>query len=88
MRNYWWSNVLYACVAAVLGRDAEALDALERINDGLQLPQMAFLQDSHCFQRFKDGPRYQAVLASLERRKKQLRDRLPQTLRDFGVGLR
>jgi len=85
MRNAWWPNVLLGCALAAFDRDAEVLDALERIDGSLALPQLPVLLDSHCFQRFKDEPRYRAVIANIERRQKQLRERLPDTLRSHGV---
>ncbi len=85
MRTSWWANVYLACALADVGRDAEAIAALERIQLGVGLVWMPVLEDSHCFARFRGQPRYDAVTAHERQRLEQLRDRLPQTLRAHGV---
>jgi len=55
------------------------------MDGSLGLPWMPLLLDSHCFQRFKNEPRYRAVVANVEQRQERLRERLPTTLREQGV---
>jgi hypothetical protein len=85
MRNAWQPNVLLGCTLSVLGRDVEALEALERMGNGLGLPQMPLLLDLPCFQRFQEEPRYRAVVANIARRQAELQERLSGTLRAHGV---
>ena len=83
----WWINVYRACALAVLGRDAEALDRLERVAGSFRLPWESILRDSRCFKRYADQPRYQAVLRHADSRRAELRERLPATLAEFRVVL-
>jgi TolB-like protein/tetratricopeptide (TPR) repeat protein len=85
MRNAWLPTILRGCAYALFDRDAEALDALERLDGSLGLPQLPLLKDYQCFRHLQDDPRYIAVVAKVERRQAELRDRLPETLRAHGL---
>jgi serine/threonine protein kinase/tetratricopeptide (TPR) repeat protein len=81
----WWVNSMTACHQSQLGRSADALDALDRVGNAQGLAWSPFLLDSPCFKRLAQEPRYKALIEHLEDRKKQLRERLPATLREQGV---
>jgi TolB-like protein/tetratricopeptide (TPR) repeat protein/DNA-binding winged helix-turn-helix (wHTH) protein len=81
----WWPNLYEACARSVLGEDALALQSLERVVESPGLLWYPVLVDSPCFQKFKDEPRYQAVVRSVELRQEILRDRLSDTLQRFRV---
>jgi TolB-like protein/tetratricopeptide (TPR) repeat protein len=85
MRNAWLPTILRGCAYALFDRDAEALDALERLDGSLGLPQLPLLEDYQCFQHLQDEPRYRAVVANVKRRQAELRLRLPETLRAHGL---
>jgi hypothetical protein len=74
-----------ACHQSQLGRYADALDALDRVRDAQGLAWSPFLLDSPCFKGLAKERRYKALIEHLEDRKKQLRERLPATLREQGV---
>jgi len=95
----WWSNTNLACAEAQLGRDAEshgdpagaqarftaALAALERVREAQGLAWTPRIADSVCFQPIADEPGYRALLSHLEQRQRELRERLPATLTEYGV---
>jgi tetratricopeptide (TPR) repeat protein len=81
----WWVNVLNACTRAQLGDYPEALALLERAVDAQGLIWSPLLQDSPCFKRVATEPRYKAAIDHLEERREQLRERLPATLKEYGV---
>ena len=81
----WWPIMYEACARSVLGEDELALETLERVVESPGLLWYPVLVDSPCFQRFKDEPRYQAVVQSVELRQTILRDRLTDTLQRFRV---
>ena len=83
----WWIHVYKACAQAILGRDEDALTGLERVTSSPRLPWEATLRDLQCFQRYKDEPRYEAVLEHVKSRRAALRRRLPETLQVHGVDL-
>jgi hypothetical protein len=58
---------------------------LERAVDAEGLVWSPLLQDSPCFKPLATEPRYKAAIDQLEERKKQLRERLPATLKEYGV---
>jgi len=55
------------------------------VKASIGLPWLHLLQDSWCFKRFADGSRYRAVIDNVKARQAQLRERLPATLREYGV---
>ncbi len=83
----WWVDTYTACALAVLGRDAEALQKLQRSTHSPRQAWESILRDSTCFQRFKDEAVYQATLLHFEARRRELRTRLPSTLAEYGVTL-
>ncbi len=83
----WFVETCMSCALAVLGRDTEALDMIERSTRSPRLTPRYFLEDSLCFGELADEPRYKAVIAEFDRRRAELRLRLPDTLARFGVTL-
>jgi len=81
----WWPNMYEACARSVLGEDELALEILARVVESPGLLWYPILVDSPCFHKFKDEPRYQAVVQSVELRQEILRDRLTATLQRFRV---
>ena len=81
----WFVEAMKSCALAILGRDAEALDMLERVKRSPRLMPAYFLEDSLCFQQLIDEQRYQAVVDHFEGRRAELRKRLPATLTAFSV---
>jgi TolB-like protein len=78
----WWNNAHVACALADLDRTEEALELIERIRSNMGLIWRPLLEDTLCFKRFRDEPRYQAVVQNVRDRQKALRERLPKTLRE------
>jgi tetratricopeptide (TPR) repeat protein len=85
MAKSWYVNSLFACSEAQLGNYSDALDLLERAVSAQGLVWSPLVQDSPCFKRLAEEPRYKAAIDHLEERKKQLRERLPATLKEYGV---
>jgi len=83
----WWRDTLEACASAVLGEREPVLERMIRIRQSPRLPIDSVLMDSVCFQSYADEPAYQETLRLLESRKKELREKLPATLSEFGVKL-
>jgi TolB-like protein/tetratricopeptide (TPR) repeat protein len=83
----WWYNFHESCGLAILGREDEAIDFLVKIEDSPQVPWESYLRDSVCMKLLEDTPEYQQVLDNVVSRKRTLRENLPQTLENFGVGL-
>ncbi|MDH3641319.1 MAG: winged helix-turn-helix domain-containing protein [Gammaproteobacteria bacterium] len=81
----WWPNTYQACVLALLGEHDRALVALERLPQNPGLPWYPLLTDSPCFEPLQDNVRYLAVVAAIDDRRRQLRDRLPETLARHGI---
>jgi hypothetical protein len=81
--NGWWPHLHEACLQSILGEDAKSLDVLERMVNTHGMPWYPLLKDAACFQKFADEPRYQSVVSSIEKRKQDLRQRLPETLARF-----
>jgi tetratricopeptide (TPR) repeat protein len=81
----WWGGANFACAKSQLGQYADALDALDNVVAAHGLIWSPLLQDSPCFKRLAAEPRYKAVVDRVENRKRQLRERLPATLREQGV---
>ena len=76
----WWPNFYEACSLSILGRDDEALAALERVNNSIGLLWYPQLVDAPCFRKYESEPRYRAVVAAYEDRLQMLREHLPDTL--------
>jgi hypothetical protein len=81
----WWANAYQACAFEVLGERERALVRIERIPDSPGLIWMPLILDTHCFRRLADEPRYQAVVAALERRMAELRAAVPAALARWGM---
>ena len=81
----WWVNAMLACHQSQLGQSADALDALDRVREAQGLAWSPFVLDSPCLKRLNQEPRYKALIEHLETRQRQLRERLPATLRERGV---
>lgn len=71
-----FTNVLLSCALAVLGRDAEAMEAFSQVDDGPTLPRLPWLKDYPCFKRFAADKRYTSVIAAVEKRQAELRARV------------
>jgi len=79
----WWANLYLSCSLAILGDDASALEALERLTHNTGMAWYPVVRDQPCFQKFADEPRYRAVVSYLDNQKLVLRERLPDTLARF-----
>lgn len=84
---YWWINIPYACLYAILERDDDVRAYLRLASQSLQMVWDPLLQDVPCLARFTDDPDYQATIRYFDERRKMLRERLPATLAEFGVQL-
>ncbi len=85
MGKSWYLNSLFACTEAQLGHYSDSLDRLERAVNAQGLVWSPLVQDMPCLKRLAAEPRYKAAIDHIEERKKQLRERLPATLREYGV---
>jgi hypothetical protein len=83
----WWWNLNVVCEQAILGQDDQARDRLKMLQNGTHLPWDPILKDSPCFDRFQGDPTYQATVRHYDERRAILRERLPDTLAEFGVKL-
>jgi TolB-like protein/Tfp pilus assembly protein PilF len=83
----WAPRLGRACMSGVLGDDEAALAMLETLPALGTLAWLPTLRDQVCFRRFRQEPRYQAVVAALEKRAAALRERLPATLARHGLAL-
>lgn len=83
----WWQPTYNACALSVQGHDDEALELLEKSIGSSRLARDPILRDSTCFQRYVNKPIYQKVLKHFDERRSELRARLPETLKEFGVTL-
>jgi TolB-like protein/DNA-binding winged helix-turn-helix (wHTH) protein/Tfp pilus assembly protein PilF len=81
--DFWWGHLYLACAHSILDEDDAALDELERVAESIGMPWYPILMDAPCLRKFADEPRYRAVVDVIEDRKRQLRQRLPATLRAF-----
>ncbi|MDX1480539.1 MAG: winged helix-turn-helix domain-containing protein [Woeseiaceae bacterium] len=79
----WWPNTYLACALSTLRRDDEALAVLQRIVDSPGLVWYPLLVDAVCFRRLEGEPRYDRVVAAIERRMQELREKVPDTLARF-----
>ncbi len=82
-QEFWWAHLYLACAYSILDEDEAALDELDAVAQSVGMPWYPFLVDSPCFRGYADEPRYQAVIAAIEERKRTLREELPETLRTF-----
>ena len=88
----WWGPIgwvaLYrSCTRAVLGRDEAALALLTRVKEGPRLAKRPVLRDSSCFRKYANEPVYLDVLRDQDARRALIREKLPGTLKTFGVEL-
>lgn len=83
----WTVEFMKACSLATLERDQEALAQLELTLRSPRLPIVPTIEDSLCLQRYKDNPRYLAVIEHFDKRRAELRERLPGTLAAAGLSL-
>ena len=83
----WWYDFHRSCGLAIMGREDEAIDALQRIELSPQLPWEPYVRDSVCMKVLEDRPEYQQVVEHVAERKAALRQKLPTTLAQFGVRL-
>ncbi len=83
----WWRVFHGSCLNSILGNDEIALQGLELISESIQMPFLYLVRDAHCVQKFKGQPRFAAVIADIESRQQETRQRLPKTLARFGVDL-
>ena len=83
----WWRAFHGACLNSILGHDDFALQGFETISESVQMPFLYLVRDAHCVQKFKDHPRFIAVIDDIEARQQEIRDRLPATLARFDVDL-
>ena len=81
--QHYWPYMYRACALSVLGQMDEALESIRAIPKTSELVWEPVLRDATCFRPFADHPDYLAVLEEFERRKAELRDRLPETLDRF-----
>jgi TolB-like protein/tetratricopeptide (TPR) repeat protein len=83
----WWWPLNTACADAILERDKEARNWMERLRNSTSLAWNPIVRDSPCFDRLADDPVYQATLQHYDELRAMLRERLPATLAEFGVEL-
>ncbi len=81
----WWPDVYQGCALAGIRRDEEALERLERLPDASGLVLYPLLLDSICFKHLQEDPRYVEVVKRVEARMAAYRERLPATLREYGL---
>lgn len=80
MEKSWFADLAISCSLSILGRDDEALAELERVLSSNGMPWYPVIRDQPCFKRFAGYARYDAVIDQLDKRKIELRERLPDTL--------
>ena len=83
----WWYTYLESCALAVLGREDEAIEVFSELEYSPQIPWEPYLRDAVCMRLLDDRPEYEQILEHIESRKHELREKLPMTLRQFGVSL-
>jgi TolB-like protein/Flp pilus assembly protein TadD len=81
----WFVALGVGCGAAIVGDDAEVYRRFERAMEGKHLPWDPMLKDRVCFKRFADDPAYLAVVDHFDGLRKMLRERLPETLAEYGI---
>jgi hypothetical protein len=83
----WWVTVAGACDYAILGQDDKVYEFLELAQKSRMPVWDPWLKDVPCFERFKDDPVYQETVRHFDDLRAELRERLPETLAEFGVSL-
>jgi tetratricopeptide (TPR) repeat protein/DNA-binding winged helix-turn-helix (wHTH) protein len=81
--EHYWPYLYGACAESIKGNRRRALDFIGDITRTSELVWEPVLRDAPCFQPFADHPDYLAVLQEFERRKRDLREKLPDTLERF-----
>ena len=81
----WFVAIGIACGAAIVGDDAEVYRRFERALQGKHLVWDPMLKDQECFKRFADDPAYLAVVDHFDGLREMLRERLPDTLAEYGI---
>lgn len=82
-----WIGLFKSCFAVQMGQHEEALAILPLIKKSPRLRRAPLLYDSWCMQQLAEEPVYLDVLRDQEDRKARLREKLPTTLSEIGVGL-
>ena len=85
--SYWWVALGVGCMHAILGDDEEVYRRFERALEGRNLAWEPTLKDDACFERFASDPKYLAVVQHFDELRAKLRERLPDTLAQYGVSL-
>lgn len=83
----WWKNLYWACALSALGQHEEALAKFERIPLSHRVPWVYLARDSLCFRPYATDERFQRALDEIDIRLAGIRERLPETLKEFGVQL-
>lgn len=82
----WHPYINLACLFSITDNEDRALEMLEQMARKPGLPWYPRVRDDPCFRKaLADAPRYHAVLESILDRRRQLRERLPDTLDRFGL---
>ena len=87
VNDNYWVQLYSACPMAIMGQDQMALARIGRIGDSPRLPWDFLVRDMPCLLKYEDEPVYLEMLDKLDRRRAELRERLPLTLAEFGVAL-
>jgi len=87
MNTNYWIPLHSVCPRAVLGQHDEALGFIDSISDSPRLPWAFLIEDMPCLQIYADEPAYQQMLERIEMRRREILDKLPSTLKAFGVSL-
>lgn len=82
-----WVAPYKSCSLILLDRREDALQMLPRAKESEQLILEPFLRDSWCFLQIGGDPVYLDLLEDQEQRRARLREKLPATLAQSGVGL-
>ena len=88
--TYWYGDprvigIYRACTRAIIGRHDEALEVLQLMKESPRLYPLSMLHDCWCLQQYKDEPVYQDALNERLERRAALREKLPDTLAEFGL---
>jgi len=81
--EHYWPYLYGACAQSIAGRTEAALEHIRAVTNTSELVWEPVLRDAPCFKPFRTHPDYLVVLDKIERRKKELRERLPETLERF-----